>query len=154
MTTDPHRGADSVVSDLVAYLIVSVPDIASLASLADALATLVDEATIRILDLVVLERDDAGAVTAHELDQVGSMAALATTDGEVGGLLSEHDIELASLSIRPGTAGVVLVTEDRWAVPLAAAARQAGGGIVAGERILPSRVAALEERPGPGAAGG
>ena len=30
-------------------------------------------------------------------------------------MLSQHDIELASLALRPGTAGIVLVTEDRWA---------------------------------------
>jgi hypothetical protein len=55
-------------------------------------------------------------------------------------MLSENDIALASRALPPGTVGIVLVTEDRWAAPLSAAARRAGGLIVAGERIPPSRV--------------
>ena len=62
-------------------------------------------------------------------------------------MLSEHDIELASLALQRGTAGIVLVTEDRWAEPLAVAARQAGGQILGGERIPASRVeSALTDR--------
>jgi hypothetical protein len=55
-------------------------------------------------------------------------------------MLSDNDIALASHALRPGTTGIVLVTEDRWAAPLSAAARRVGGRIVAGERIPPSRV--------------
>jgi hypothetical protein len=61
-------------------------------------------------------------------------------EGELGGMLSDNDIALASHALRPRTAGIVLVTEDRWAAPLSVAARRAGGLIVAGERIPPSRV--------------
>ena len=68
------------------------------------------------------------------------MTALRDVDGEVGGMLSQHDIELASLALRPGTAGIVLVTEDRWAEPLSVAAQRAGGQILGGERIPASRV--------------
>jgi hypothetical protein len=55
-------------------------------------------------------------------------------------MLSEHDIGLAALALRPGTAGMVLVTEDRWATPLSRAAQRAGGQIVGGERIPASRI--------------
>jgi hypothetical protein len=37
-------------------------------------------------------------------------------------------------------AGLVIVAEDRWAVPLAAAASSVGGRIAAGERIPANRV--------------
>ena len=50
-------------------------------------------------------------------------------------MLSDHDIDLASLALRPRSAAIVLVTEDRWAEPLSAAARRAGGQIVGGDRI-------------------
>ena len=59
-----------------------------------------------------------------------------------------HDIELASLALRPATAGIVLVTEDRWAESLSVAARRAGGRILGGERIPASRVeTVLTDRP-------
>jgi hypothetical protein len=57
-----------------------------------------------------------------------------------GSLLSENDIRLAALALPPGGAGLVLVAEDRWAAPLAEAARGVGGRIAAGERIPAHRV--------------
>jgi Family of unknown function (DUF6325) len=148
--TDAREPADrrhEVTSDLVEYVIVAVPDQDALATVVPALAELVQTAKIRILDVVVLVRDREGAVTVLEFEDVESMAALRLVEGEVGGMLSDHDIALASHALRPGTAGIVLVTEDRWAEPLSAAARRAGGQIIAGERIPPPRVeGALADR--------
>jgi Family of unknown function (DUF6325) len=131
----------------VEYLIVAVASRDALIDIAAALAKLVESAEIRILDLVMLERDSSGGVSVIELEAIDSMAALRDLDIEVGGMLSEHDLELASLALKPGVPGVVLVTEDLWASSLSRAARRAGGQIVAGERIPASRVeAALADR--------
>jgi hypothetical protein len=133
-------GPDTFAADLIEYLIVEVPDLNALSSLVPALAELVETARIRILDLVAFEKSADGSVTALELDAVESMAALRDVDGEVGRMLSEHDIELAALALRPRSAGIILVTEDRWAQPLSVAARRAGGQIIGGERIPAARV--------------
>jgi hypothetical protein len=130
----------TVDADLIAYLVVEVPDLDALESLVPALAELVESARIRILDLVALEKDSAGAVVTLELDAVDSLAALAEVEGEVGGMLSDHDIQLAALALRNGTAGIVLVTEDRWAEPLSSAAHRVGGQIIGGERVPAARV--------------
>ena len=130
-----HGEPDPVAADLIEYIIVEVPDLDALASLVPALVELVTSAKIRILDLVAIEKSADGAVAALELDAVESMAALRDVDGEVGGMLSQHDIELASLALRPATAGIVLVTEDRWAESLSVAAHGVGGRILGGERI-------------------
>jgi len=135
-----NQEPDVVAVDLIEYLIVEVPDLDALASLVPALAELVETAKIRILDLVAFEKDLDGVVTSLELDAVDSMAALKDVEGDVGGMLSEHDLELASLPLRSGTAGIILVTEDRWAEPLSLAAQRVGGQIIAGERIPASRV--------------
>lgn len=143
----PRDSPDRVSTDLVEYFIVGVPAVDSLAELAPALAELARREAIRILDVVVLVKDLEGAVTALELDAVDSMAALRERHDVVGGMLSEHDLALAATALRPGTAGVIVVTEDRWAAPLSAAARRAGGQIIAGERIPAVRVeSALADR--------
>ena len=134
---------DTVATDLVEYFIVAVPDVQSLAGLGPALVELVRRAAIRILDVVILVKEDDGAVTVFELDTVDSMAVLRELDDEIGGMLTDHDIQLASLAVRPGTTGVVIVTEDRWAEPLSNAARRAGGQIIAGDRIPASRVESI-----------
>jgi hypothetical protein len=144
MPSDPP---ERVSTDLVEYVIVAVPAVDSLAVLAPALAELVQRAAIRILDVVVLVKDVDGAATALELDAVDSMAAIRDLESYVGGMLSEHDLALAATALRPGSAGVILVTEDRWAEPLSVAAQRAGGQIVAGERIPSLRVeSALADR--------
>lgn len=137
MTDEPERRdrADTVDSDLVEYLIVGVPDLDSLADVASALVELVEARAIRILDLVVVRTAESGVATVLELEEVDSLTALAAADGEVGGLLSEHDTKLASIAVHPGTAAIVLLVEDRWAEKLAVAARRAGGRIIGGDRV-------------------
>jgi hypothetical protein len=145
-----HRpiSTDDVNRDLVEYLVVVTPDVASLAALVPALADLVADGRIRLLDLAVATRELDGAVVVHEVDTVEILAGLLDVEGDVGGLLSQQDVETAGHALRPGTAGLVLLTESRWAEPLSVAARSAGGQIVGGERIPPRWVTnALVDRP-------
>jgi hypothetical protein len=131
--------ADPVLPDLVEYLIVSVPALGSLELIVPALRDLVERAAIRILDLIVLVKDDQGVVRALEPDEVEPLGTLRAVPSGVT-LLSEHDIGWASMALRAGTAALVLVTEGRWAEPLSTAAQRAGGQIIAGERIPAARV--------------
>jgi hypothetical protein len=147
----PPNGTEASVSpDLVQYLIVSVPDLEALWGVGQALAGLAEAGTLRILDLVVVERGDDGTVNVVEPASVAAVATLAVT---ASGLLGQHDIELAALAVQPGTVGLVVVTEDRWARPLSAAARDAGGRIVAGDRIPTQRVEATLAEPPKGEIG-
>jgi hypothetical protein len=135
-------GLAGLRTDLVEYLILTVPSPTALTECVAPLAELVRAGSLRIIDLVVLVRQRDNAVEVLELDAVPSIAGLCAVDGTVGGLLSDHDLQLAALAIRPGSAGLVLVIEGRWALPLADAAARAGGHIVAGERIPANRVVA------------
>ncbi|MBV9309752.1 MAG: hypothetical protein JOZ73_02915, partial [Solirubrobacterales bacterium] len=56
--------------------------------------------------------------------------------GASSGLLSNDDVALAAEEIDPGTAAVMIVYENRWAAPFAAAVRRNGGELIASERIL------------------
>ncbi len=144
--SDPHehpRSIDGVLTDLVAYLIVVMPNVDSLAALVPALAEMATSGRARIIDLVALVKHDDGTVEVLEFEAVSSLAALADVEGQVGRLLSDNDLAMASRALRPGTAGVILVSEDRWAEPLSLAARHAGGQIAGGERVPPSRVEAV-----------
>lgn len=132
----------AVDTDLVECLVIVMPDLDSAADIASELAELVRAATIRVLDIVAIARADDATVNVLELEAVPSLAALAAVEGEVGGLLSDRDIDQASVVLEPGTAALLLVAEDRWAQPVSAAAQHAGGRVVAGERIPRARVEA------------
>ena len=138
--------AEAVDADLVQYLVIAVPEVGSLAAAGPALADLVKAEAIRVLDLLVVVRKISGGVTVLEFEDVEGLEELTEIEGDLGGLLSDHDVELISLALRPGGVGLVIVTEDRWAQPLSSAVHQAGGRIVAGDRIPAARaIAALTD---------
>jgi uncharacterized membrane protein len=138
--------SELVATDLVEYIVLAAPDLDSMAGVVPALADLVACELVSILDLIALEKGDDGRVTVLEVEAVASMAGLASVEGEVGGMLSETDIDLVSRVVRPGTAAFVLVVEDRWAERLSTAVRGAGGEVAAGERIPRARVEAAMAR--------
>ena len=138
---------DRIVDDLVGYIVLTVPSIDALPVVVPALGQLADRGVIRILDLAVVVRGTDGDVTALEVDAIPGLDALREVEGEYGSLLTERDLEQVGVSLEPGTAGFVIVTEDRWAEPLSSAAHGVGGSIIAGERIPTGRLrAALLER--------
>ncbi len=136
-TTGPASAADGTTPDLdlVEYVVISVPELSSAVEVAAALKALVESAQIRILDLVGVATGPDGRFTAVEPELLSGLAALDSVEGEVGGLLSEDDITLASSALQRGTSALIVVVEDRWAQMLADAARQSGGRIIGGERI-------------------
>lgn len=129
-----------VDADLVEYVVVGLPETGSLDRIATALVGLVDASAIRILDVVVLAKAGDGIVELLEVGDVESLRPLTKTEGWYGGLLSSHDVALVSATLAPESAAVLLLAEDRWAEPLARAARTAGGRLLGGERIPRSRV--------------
>jgi hypothetical protein len=101
------------------------------------LLDLVDRGIIRILDIAFLAKDRDGSVSGIEvggaLNQLA--AAFAEFEGASSGLLGEDDLQEAAAALEPGTSAAVLVWENRWAAPVAAALRRSGGQLVASGRL-------------------
>ena len=120
------------------YLVVEFPadrrpDGAALAILRE----LVEQGTVRVLDLVFLRKETDGSVVAIDVVDVGlvgdidvSLFAEAST-----GLLDLTDIADAGSVLEPGASAAVLVYENTWAAPLATALRRSGAHLVASGRI-------------------
>jgi hypothetical protein len=100
------------------------------------LLDLVDRGIIRILDIAFLTKHEDGSVRALEVrDLKQAAAAFAEFEGASSGLLSFEDLQEAAAALDPGTSAAVLVWENRWAAPVAAALRRSGGQLVASGRI-------------------
>ena len=129
------------------YLVVEFPPGTSRfdGSVAAELASLVDTELIRVLDLLVLEKDDAGDVEGYELEDLGDLGALRLLEGRLAEVLAYEDVEHLANAMEPGTVAGVLVWENTWAGPFAEAVRDAGGQLIASGRI-PSQalIAAIE----------
>lgn len=120
----------------VEYILIAFPGNRFNGGIVPALQELVDSGTIRIIDLLFLKKDAAGNLLYVELSDAGEEAApFEALDGEVDGLLTPEDIELAAAELPPDSSAGMLVWENVWAARFAEAVRAAGGQVVANERI-------------------
>jgi hypothetical protein len=104
--------------------------------IAPHLVDLVDRGLIRILDLVFFAKGDDGTIEVLEIaDLGGEVTELAIFEGASSGLLSDEDHAQAGEALEPGTSAALLVYENTWAAPFAAAVRRSGGELVASGRI-------------------
>ena len=121
----------------VDYLIVEFPAGASnfTGEMATELLGLVDRGIIRVIDVLILTKDQDGSVEAMELSDIENLGALETLEAELAELLAEEDIEHLAAAMDPGSTAGVLIWENLWAAPFASAARRAGGQLIADGRI-------------------
>ncbi|MFW0787159.1 DUF6325 family protein [Gordonia sp. CPCC 206044] len=97
------------------------------------LVDLVDRGIIRILDLVFVTKDADGTVAEIAIDQLG--AQFAVLEGANADLVGPDDVAEAASVLEPGTSAAILVYENSWAGPFAAALRRNGAQMVASGRI-------------------
>lgn len=127
---------DEIEMGPIDYLLVEWPGRQPNGEVAPHLVDLVDRGLIRILDLAFVAKDEDGTVAGLELSDLGDGAAeLEVFAGASSGLLSEDDLTEAAAALEPGTAAALLVFENTWAAPFAAAVRRSGGQLVASGRI-------------------
>jgi hypothetical protein len=113
--------------------------------IADEIVKLVDAGTIRLIDAIVLVKDDDGAVDALELSDLDDLGPLAAFEADLAEFLAEEDVAHLAAAMDPGSVAGVLVYENLWAAPFAAAARRAGGQLIADGRIHTQAIAAALE---------
>jgi len=127
---------DDIEMGPIDYLLVEWPGKQPEGEIAPYLVDLVDRGLIRILDLVFLAKGEDGTIAAMEIADVGGeVAELAIFEGASSGLLDDEDLDEAGAALEPGTSAALLVYENTWAGPFAAAVRRSGGQLVASGRI-------------------
>jgi hypothetical protein len=119
------------------YLVVEFPGSRMTGEGLPLLVDLVDRGIIRILDLVFVKKELDGSVRGvaiADLDKDGKLD-LAVFEGASSGLLGQEDLDEAGGVLEPGSSAGLLVYENRWAAPFAAALRRGGGQRGASGRI-------------------
>src|SRR5918994_4139249 len=104
---------------------------------APLLVDLVDRGIIRVLDVMVVIKNDDGTFSgfdATDLDAKG-VGDFAGFEGASSGLLGDEDVATAADAIEPGSAAVMIVYENRWAGPFVAAVQRNGGVVLDNQRI-------------------
>jgi hypothetical protein len=129
------------------YLVVEFPGSKMTGEGLPLLVDLHDRGIIRILDLLFIRKELDGSVAGlaiADLDHDGVLD-LAVFEGAASGLLGTEDVDHAGSVLEPGSSAGILVYENRWAGPFAAALRKGGGRLVANGRIpVQEALAALD----------
>jgi hypothetical protein len=104
---------------------------------APLLMDLVERGIVRVLDVMFVTKGENGTFEGFEAkdldaDSVGDFVVF---EGASSGLLGQDDIATAADAIEPGTSALLIVYENRWVVPFAAAVRRNGGVLVDFQRI-------------------
>jgi hypothetical protein len=102
------------------------------------LLDLVQRGIVRVIDVMIVIKDEDGAVTGHDpadvdAERAGSLSEFA---GASSGLLSGADAEKVGAELEPGWVAAIIVYENRWAAPFIAEVRRNGGVPIATERVL------------------
>jgi hypothetical protein len=98
---------------------------------------LIERGIIRVLDVLFVMENEDGTFSGFEAknleaDRIGDLKVF---EGATSGLLGEQDVATASEALEPGSAAVMIVYENRWAAPFAAAVRRNGGVVIDNQRI-------------------
>ena len=121
----------------VDYAIIAFPGNRFRGEIAPAIADLVDDGTIRIIDIAFVGKDADGTTLAMELTELDPdvQEGLESLGIEVSGLFSDDDLIGAAEALEPNSSAALLIWENVWARKVAQAMRDAGGVLVAFERI-------------------
>jgi hypothetical protein len=135
----------------VDYLVVEFPPGAQNfnGEMAAELVRLSDAGTIRVLDLLILQKAADGTIDAYEIDETDAVDEIRALETHVSEILAADDVLNLAAAMEPGSVAGVLVWENTWAAPFASAARRAGGQLIATGRIpIQAIVASIEAEPG------
>jgi Family of unknown function (DUF6325) len=109
------------------------------------LVRLHEAGTIRIMDVLILQKGENGTVMAQELGDLAELGELQRIEAQLVQTLAEEDVEHLAAAMDPGSVAGVLVYENVWAAPFASAMRRAGGQLIANGRIpIQALIAAVE----------
>src|SRR3954468_18927373 len=153
-TTNPNptNGATMTNTPLdelgpVDYVVVEFPAGASnfTGEMATELVALVDSETIRVIDILILTKNEDGSIDAAELSDVAELGPLQAVEAELAELLTADDVVHLAAAMEPGSTAGVLIWENLWAAPFASAARRSGGQLIANGRIpIQAIIASIE----------
>lgn len=113
--------------------------------IAAELARLAEVELLRVLDVMIIEKDENGEIEAMELNDLPELGDLRKIEAELAEILAEDDIVHLASAMEPGSVAAVLVWENTWAAPFGSAVRRAGGQLIATGRIpMQAIIASLE----------
>jgi Family of unknown function (DUF6325) len=146
-TEAASQGTDLDSLGPVDYIVVEFPAGKSnfTGEMAKELVALVDAGTIRVIDVLILTKNEDGSVDAMELSDIEELGPLQAVEAQLAELLAADDVENLAAAMEPGSTAGVLIWENLWAAPFGSAVRRSGGQLIANGRIpIQAIIASIE----------
>ena len=120
----------------VDYIVVEYPHHKPNGEAFAELLNLVESGIIRVIDLVFVRKQEDGTVVRLDWHDVADgVPEIEIFEGASSELLGEEDVDEVGAALEADEAAAILVYENVWAAPFAAAVRRSGGVLVASGRI-------------------
>jgi len=121
----------------VEYIVISFPGSRFNGDVVPALAELVEQQFVHILDLVFVHKSEDGTMTVGEVEALDPElgAVFARLEGDIDDLLNDEDLNDIAAEMTANSTAAVLVWENLWAARFAEAVRASGGELVDSGRI-------------------
>ncbi len=105
--------------------------------IAIALRTLVENKTIRIIDILFIRKSESGAVTITEVDQMDDVdhSILDPLIADISGLIAEEDVQTIAQALDNDSFAALMLFENIWATTFRDAVLNANGQLLLSERI-------------------
>jgi hypothetical protein len=120
----------------VELLVVKFPGNQFTGEIAPALTELVESGTIRVLDILFINKDEEGLVEMVEInDLILDDKTFDPIVSDLTDLLTEEDVEAFGAVLEPNSSAALMLFENTWAARFAGALRNAKGELILNERI-------------------
>jgi hypothetical protein len=149
---DVQREGDGMLDRAAAhgpidFMLLEFPEEADTKACADAIMDQVRRDVIRLYDVLLIRKALDGSYSGVDFTDVSSagVGGFTVFEGARSGLIHDDDVREAVEVVQPGTMAALIVFENMWAAPFVSAASDAGGELIASQRI-PARdvIEALE----------
>ena len=128
---------DSTACGPIDFVLLEFPEDTDTKACADAIMDLIKRDVIRLFDILVIRKALDGSYSGVDLTDVtpAGIGGFAAFEGARSGLIHNDDLWAAVEVMQPGTMAALIVFENTWAAPFVGAVLDAGGELIASQRI-------------------
>ena len=148
MTVEVQKQSEKVQGP-VDYLVVLFPENKLTGAIAPEIRKLEDAGIVRVIDLLIIRKDDDGNIESFEVSELGGEAeeAYQAFAPKTKGWLSMEDAEAIGEDIPNGSVAAALLFENLWAIGVKKAMLEAGGELIEQGRIPPELIEKAQNEP-------
>lgn len=102
-----------------------------------SLLELIEQKTVRVIDLAVILKDENGEISVREMQQLDEdlLAIFDPDEIAASGMITATDIEMVAEALDNNTSAAALLFENLWAIKFKDAVLEADGRVLMQERI-------------------